>query len=165
MRKAEEPIGPVWTAGIDGGKPPKTVFATNAYGAGTWGKWLRSRQPPRGFFTLVIAERPGAVIWKGRTGDSVISPAGWSMAALFSIDLAPDGMRVWIPTEQWKRKLLGSAWNMKKAAACSNFVEMFKLTGLDPENDADQDEIDAVAIAEAGQRFTRKELKKWQVQW
>jgi hypothetical protein len=42
---------------------------------------------------------------------------------------------------------------------------MFKLVGLDPDNDSDQDEIDAVAIAEAGQRFTRKELKKWQVKW
>jgi hypothetical protein len=164
-RSPEQPIGAVFTVGIDGGKPPKTVFATNMYGAGTWGKWLRSRQPAAGLFTLAIAERPGAIIWKGRTGDSVISPAGWSMAALFSVDLAPDGMRVWIPTEQWKRKLLGSAWNMKKASACANFVEMFKLNGLDPENDSDQDEIDAVAIAEAGQRFTRKELKKWQVKW
>jgi hypothetical protein len=164
-RKLDDlPIGAVFTVGIDGGKPPKTVFATNMHDAGVC-KWHCSRQPMAGLFTLAIAERPGAIIWKGHTGDSVISPAGWSMAALFSVDLAPDGMRVWIPTEQWKRKLLGSAWNMKKASACANFVEMFKLVGLDPENDADQDEIDAVAIAEAGQRFTRKELRKWQVKW
>ncbi len=160
-RKPEEPIGAVFTVGIDGGKPPKTVFAENVEAMG----WGCTRTPPAHLFTLAIAERPGAIIWKGRTGDSVISPAGWSMAALFSVQLAPDGLRVWIPTEQWKRKLLGSAWNMKKANACANFVEMFKLVGLDPENDADQDEIDAVAIAEAGQRFTRKELKKWQVKW
>lgn len=153
------------TCGIDGGKPPKTVFAHNSFGVGTWGKFLRERRPPTSLFTLAIAERPGAIIWKGRTGDSVISPAGWGMAALFSVQLVPDGMRVWIPTEQWKRKLLGSAWNMKKAQACANFVQMFHLVGLDPENDADQDEIDAVAIAEAGQRFTRRELRKWLVKW
>lgn len=160
----------MFTVGIDGGKPPKTVFAHNV-GTDTgparargW-SWLTSRHPPAHLFSLAIAERPGAIIWKGRTGDSVISPAGWSMAALFSVGLAPDGMRVWIPTEQWKRKLLGSAWNMKKANACRNFVDMFKLMGLDPDDDNDQDEIDAVAIAEAGQRFTRKELKKWQVKW
>ncbi len=164
-RKIEEPIGAVWTVGIDGGKPPKTVFACNVPLWADQGQWSCWRHPPAGLFTLAIAERPGAIIWKGRTGDSVISPAGWGMAALFSVQLVPDGMRVWIPTEQWKRKLLGSAWNMKKESACRNFIEMFKLVGLDPENDADQDEIDAVAIAEAGQRFTRKELKKWQVKW
>ncbi len=92
-------------------------------------------------------------------------PAGWGMAGLFSVQLAPDGMRVWIPLEVWKRKLLGSAWNMRKDKACRNFSEMFKLEGLDPEDDADQDEIDATAIGEAGQRFTRKELKRWQVKW
>lgn len=95
----------------------------------------------------------------------MVSPAGWGMAALFSTSIAPDGMRVWIPVEAWKRKLLGSAWNMRKDKACRNFCEMFALRGLDPENDADQDEIDAIAIAQAGQRFTRKELKKWAVQW
>jgi hypothetical protein len=163
--KAEEHIGNVWTCGIDPGKPPKTVFATNMYGDGTWGKWLRTRQPPAGLFSLAIAEKPTGVIRNNRTPASVVSPAGWGMAALFSVQLAPDGMRVWIPVEDWKRKLLGSAWNMKKENACRNFVEMFKLVGLDPDNDSDQDEIDAVAIAEAGQRFTRKELKKWQVKW
>ncbi len=162
-RKTEEPIGQVWTCGIDGGKPPKTVFASNAHSDGP--QWLRSRLPFVSLFTLAIAERPGKTIWAGRSPDSVISPAGWGMAGLFSVQLAPDGMRVWIPTEAWKRKLLGSAWNMKKANACRNFVEMFHLAGLDPDKDSDQDEIDAVAIAEAGQRFTRKELKKWQVKW
>lgn len=163
--RAEAPIGQVTTCGIDAGKPPKTVFATNMYGAGTWGKWLRSRQPAAGLFVLAIAERPTGVIRANRTPASVVSPAGWGMAALFSLQLAPDGMRVWIPTEDWKRKLLGSPWNMRKDKACANFVEMFKLEGLDPENERDQDEIDAVAIAEAGQRFTRRELKKWAVAW
>lgn len=165
----EEPIGNIWTCGIDGGKPPKTVFATNAgsTGAGVTvrGRWLCSRQPPTCLFTLAIAEKPAGVIRKGRTPASVVSPAGWGMAALFSTPIAPDGMRVWIPMEDWKRKLLGSAWNMRKDKACRNFVEMFRLTGLNPEDDADQDEIDAIAIGEAGQRFTRKELKKWQVKW
>jgi hypothetical protein len=163
-RKPEEPIGLVWTCGIDAGKPPKTVFATNVHPYSD-DRWLCSRQPPTCLFTLVIAEKPAGVIRRDRTPASVVSPAGWGMAALFSTPLAPDGMRVWIPVEDWKRKLLGSAWNMKKESACRNFVEMFKLQGLDPENDADQDEIDAIAIGEAGQRFTRKELKKWQVKW
>lgn len=84
------------------------------------------------------------------------------MAALFSSNA---DMRLWIPVEDWKRKLLGSAWNMKKENACRNFVEQFKLTGLDPENERDQDEIDAVAIAEAVGLFTRKEIKEWLVKW
>jgi len=163
-RKSEETIGNVWTCGIDGGKPPKTVFACNHF-AVPHAKWTTFRQPPVSLFTLVIAEKPTGVIREDRTPASVVSPAGWGMAGLFSTPLAPDGMRVWIPVEDWKRKLLGSAWNMKKESACRNFVEMFRLTGLDPENDADQDEIDAIAIGEAGQRFTRRELKKWLVKW
>lgn len=158
----EPPIGAVWTCGIDGGKPPKTVFASNVDADGGW---FTSRMPHVHLFTLVIAEKPTGVIRENRTPASVVSPAGWGMAGMFSVQLAPDGMRVWIPTEDWKRKLLGSAWNMRKDKACRNFVEMFRLTGLDPENDADQDEIDAIAIGEAGQRFTRKELKKWAVHW
>lgn len=161
-RKSEEPIGNVYTVGIDAGKPPKTVFADNW---GVLGQWMRTREPPPGLYTLAIAEKPTGVIRANRTPASVVSPAGWGMAGLFSVRLASDGMRVWIPTEDWKRKLLGSAWNMKKASACANFVEMFKLKGLDPNDDADQDEIDAIAIAEAGQRFTRRELRKWAVSW
>jgi hypothetical protein len=156
----------VWTCGIDGGKPPKTVFASNFSAFCDPGqKWARARVPFPGLFTLAIAEKPTGVIRKDRTPASVVSPAGWGMAALFSTHIAPDGIRVWMPVEVWKRKLLGSAWNMKKASACANFVEMFGLKGLDPEDDADQDEIDAIAIAEAGQRFTRRELKKHAVHW
>lgn len=164
----EQPIGAVWTVGIDGGKPPKTVFAHNVPGVTPGGgsiHWTTSRQPPAHLFTLALAERPDGVIRENRTPASVLVPAGWGMAGLFSVQLAPDGMRVWIPLEAWKRKLLGSAWNMRKDKACRNFCEMFRLEGLDPENDADQDEIDAIAIANAGQRFTRKELKQWQVKW
>jgi hypothetical protein len=157
----------VFTCGIDGGKPPKTVFASNIWpDASDHSRvWCTNREPVVGLYTLAIAERPTGVIRTNRTPASVVSPAGWGMAALFSTALAPDGLRVWIPTEEWKRKLLGSAWNMRKDKACRNFVEMFGLKGLDPENEADQDEIDAIAIGEAGQRFTRKELKKWQVKW
>lgn len=160
-RKLEAPIGAVWTVGIDAGRPPKTVFASNVCEQG----WDRTRQPPCSAFTLAIAEKPTGVIRANRTPASVVSPAGWGMAGLFSVQLAPDGMRVWMPVEDWKRKLLGSAWNMKKENACRNFVEMFELKGLDADDEADQDEIDAVAIAEAGQRFTRRELKKWAVSW
>jgi hypothetical protein len=158
-------VGQVRTVGIDPGKPPKTVFATNICGRGTWGTWLRFRAPISGLITLAIAEKPAGVIRQGRTPASVVSPAGWGMAALFSVQLAPDGMRVWIPMEEWKNKLIPNGARMKKEAFCANLVQMFKLEGLDPEKDADQDEIDAVGIAEAGLRFTWKELRKWAVHW
>jgi hypothetical protein len=150
--------------GIDGGKPPKTVFAYNGsqYSGLHSKNWVTQRMPMPGRHDLAIAEKPTGVIRANRTPASVVSPAGWGMAALFSVNA---DMRVWIPTEEWKRKLLGSAWNMKKESACRNFIEMFQLTGLDPEDDSDQDEIDAIAIAESGRRFTKKELKKWAVKW
>jgi hypothetical protein len=146
--------------GIDPGKPPKTEFAL--VGCKYKTPYEIRRLPPAADFDLAIAEKPTGVIRANRTPASVVSPAGWGMAALFSVNA---DMRVWIPTEEWKRKLLGSAWNMKKESACRNFIEMFQLTGLDPENDSDQDEIDAIAIAESGRRFTKKELKKWAVKW
>ncbi len=95
----------------------------------------------------------------------MVSPAFWGGAALFSVALALDGLRCWIPVEDWKRKLLGPAWNMKKEAACRDFIEQFHLTGLDPEDDSDQDVIDAIAISEAAALFSKKELKKWAVKW
>jgi hypothetical protein len=162
--KIEEPFGSV--LGIDGGKPPKTCFASRYAERGTQrGTWWVQREPLVSCHDIIIAEKPTGVIRANRTPASVVSPAGWGMAGMFACPLTPGGMRVWIPVEDWKRKLLGSAWNMRKESACRNFVEMFKLTGLDPENERDQDEIDAVAIAEAGGRFTRKELKAWQVKW
>jgi hypothetical protein len=153
------------TCGIDPGAPPKTVFAHNGFGHGSWShstKWMTERRPPCSVFTLAIAEKPAGVIRANRTPASVVSPAGWGMAALFSVEAE---MRCWVPVEDWKRKLLGSAWNMKKEVACASFVQMFKLTGLDPKNESDQDVIDAIAIGEAGALFTRRELKKWIVKW
>lgn len=152
--------------GIDGGKPPKTVFAHN--NPEEWGLaqglWFYSRTPPVSHFDLVVAEKPEGVIREYRTPASVISPAGWAMAGLFSVPITPDGMRVWIPTKQWKAKLFGGAfWNAKKSVFCANICQEFKLTGLDPEDENDQDVIDAIGIAEAASRFTRKELKKWRV--
>lgn len=145
--------------GIDGGKPPKTVFAWSDENG-----LQVSRKPPVSHFDLVIAEKPAGRIRANRTPASVVSPAGWAMAGLFSVPITEDGMRVWIPTEDWKRKLLGAAWNMKKEAACRNFCDMFGLS-FNPENEKDQDVIDAVAIMEAGSRFTRKELKQWVVKF
>lgn len=164
-----ERVFPGSVCGIDPGKPPKTVFAHNAFGRGSWShtpEWLTERKPPCSLFDLVIAEKPEGVIREYRTPASVISPAGWGMAALFSVPVMPDGMRVWIPTKAWKSKLFGERfWNAKKAVFCANIVQAFKLTGLDPENEKDQDAIDAIGVAEAGSRFTRKELKTWLVKW
>lgn len=143
--------------GIDPGKPPKTVFAWRAAPF-----HVSCREPPKLSFDLVIAEKPSGVIRVNRTPASVVSPAFWGGAALFSIQAT---RRAWVSIEDWKRKLLGSAWNMKKEAACANFVQMFKLKGLDPLDDSDQDAIDAIAICEAGHRFTEKELKKWLVKF
>lgn len=143
--------------GIDPGKPPKTVFA--------WvdgGNLIYGSQPPLGRFSLAVAEKPAGVIRVNRTPASVVSPAFWGGAALFSVQA---DQRAWIPVEDWKRKLLGSAWNMKKAVACANIVQLLKLKDLDPEDDSDQDIIDACGIREAASRFTRKEIKKWLVSW
>jgi hypothetical protein len=153
----------VSVVGIDPGKPPKTCFASRIAERGELrGTWWVQRVPLVSRFDIAVAEKPAGVIRANRTPASVVSPAGWGMAALFSLNVET---RLWVPVEDWKRKLLGSAWNMKKENACRNFVEMFKLTGLDPENERDQDEIDAVAIAEAVGLFTRKEIKEWLVKW
>jgi hypothetical protein len=154
--------------GIDGGKPPKTVFAFQSesdFGTrhGRWNTW---RRPPVSHFDLIAAEKPEGVIREYRTPASVISPAGWGMAGLFSVPITPDGMRVWIPTKAWKSKLFGGAfWNAKKEVFCGNIVQAFSLKGLDPRDENDQDVIDAIGIAEAASLFTRKELKRWAVMW
>lgn len=170
-RTPEAPIGRVATCAIDGGAPPKTAFATQHPGRLSFphgSHWSVERVPPSehaGPWDLIVGEKPEGVIRPGRNVWSVLSPAGWGMAGMFSVPLAPGGLRVWLPMKEWKQKLLGSAWNARKAAACANLVDMFHLVGLDPENDLDQDAIDAIAIGEAAQRFTRKELKKWHVEW
>ena len=155
--------------GIDPGRPPKTVFAHQSSLDGPdalTGRWHCARKPPASHFDLVIAEKPEGVIRASRTPASVMSPAGWGMAGLFSCNVTDDGMRVWIPTKAWKSKLFGEPfWNAKKAVFCANIVQAFGLKGLDPEDDSDQDVIDAIGVAEAGSRFTRKELKAWLVRW
>jgi hypothetical protein len=118
-----------------------------------------------GLFELVGAEKPDGVIRKDRTPASVISPAGWGMAALFSVQLSPDGMRVWLPMEAWKEKIYRGGSRTKKSVFCGNIIQEFKLHGLDPEDEKDQDVIDAIGFTEALTRFSRKELKKWQVKW
>lgn len=145
--------------GIDGGKPPKTSFAFQKDGV-----WRIFRQPPAKMFDLVAAEKPTGVVRSGRTPASMVSSGGWGMAGLFSCHLAYHGVRVWLPTEVWKRKLLGGAWAMRKEKACANFVRRFGLE-LDPQNPADQDGIDAVAIAAAAEMLDSKEIRKWLVQW
>lgn len=156
--------------GIDAGAPPKTVFACQAGERGNLhGNWWTQRQPPVSVYTLVGAEKPisgKGFIRSDRTVASVVSPAGWGMAALFSVPITPDGMRVWIPTKEWKSKLFGaSVWNAKKEVFCGWICQEFRLTDLDPEDESDQDDIDAIGLAEALSRFKLKELKKWQVRW
>lgn len=162
------PCFPGSVCGIDPGAPPKTVFAHKGceFSEMVHGGWHCARKPPVSHFDLIIAEKPEGVIRKDRTPASVISPAGWGMAGLFSVLITADGMRVWIPTKAWKSALFGEAyWNIKKANFCRWIIDAFKLTGLDPENESDQDVIDAIGVAEAGSRFTPRELKKWRVQW
>lgn len=152
---------------IDPGKPPKTVFASNAYPTGiTYGsRWFCGRTPPFGMFDIIAAEKPTGVIRGNRTPASVVSPAGWGMAGLFSVQLAPDGLRCWIPMEDWKEKIYRGGSRTKKEVFCANLVKEFRLMGLDSENEKDQDVIDAIGLAEAVTRFDRKELKKWLVKW
>lgn len=152
---------------IDPGKPPKTVFASSGLPTGiTHGsRWFCARTPPPGVFDLLVAEKPDGVIRKDRTPASVISPAGWGMAALFSIQLASDGLRLWLPMELWKEKIYRGGSRTKKSVFCAQIVKEFRLVGLDPEDDKDQDVIDAIGLAEAVTRFERKELKKWHVKW
>lgn len=152
---------------IDPGKPPKTVFASDGYPTGiTHGsRWFCGRTPPPGAFDIIAAEKPTGVIRANRTPASVISPAGWGMAGMFSLQLAPDGMRCWIPMEDWKEKIYRGGSRTKKEVFCANLVKEFRLVGLDAEDEKDQDVIDAIGLAEAVTRFTRKELKKWHVKW
>jgi hypothetical protein len=152
---------------IDPGKPPKTVFASNGFPTGiTHGsKWFCGRTPPPGVFAIIAAEKPAGVIRVNRTPASVISPAGWGMAGMFSLQLAGDGLRCWIPMEAWKEKIYRGGSRTKKAVFCAQLVKEFRLVGLDPEDESDQDVIDAIGLAEAVTRFDRKELKKWHVKW
>lgn len=153
--------------GIDPGAPPKTVFAhqgADIQGARA-GRWTVQRMPPASLFEIVGAEKPEGVIRQGRTPASVVSPAGWGMAALFSCQLAPGGLRVWVPMEAWKEKTFRGGARTKKEVFCRNLVQMYRLEGLDPTNDNDQDIIEAVGLAEALTKFDRKELKKWHVKW
>lgn len=152
---------------IDPGKPPKTVFAASLARTGTTygSRWYCGRTPPQGAFDVVAAEKPTGVIRANRTPASVVSPAGWGMAGLFSVELAPAGIRCWIPMEDWKERIYRGGSRTKKEVFCTNLVKEFGLHGLDPEADKDQDVIDAIGLAEAVTRFTQKELKKWLVKW
>lgn len=153
--------------GVDPGAPPKTVFAQNGHPTGvTHGsRWFVGRNPPGGLFALVGAEKPVGVIRAGRTPASVISPAGWGMAALFSVQLAPDGLRCWVPMDAWKERMYRGGARTKKSVFCANIIKEFKLHGLDAEDDKDQDVIDAIGFAEALTRFSKKELQPWRVRW
>lgn len=152
---------------IDPGKPPKTVFAhtdLTGFRAITHGsRWAISRHPPPGAFDVAVAEKPEGVIRKNRTPASVVSPAGWGMAGLFSVQAT---RRYWVPTEAWKSRLFGKSFaNAKKEVFCGNIIQRFQLHGLDPEADKDQDVIDAIGIAEAFLLFSEKEIKPWLVKW
>lgn len=139
--------------GIDPGAPPKTAFAWRDPELG----WQTSLVPPAGVFLVAAAEKPAGVIREKRTPASVVSPAFWGGAALFSVQAE---LRVWLPVEMWKRKLLGSAWNMKKEAACENIREMLRLPA-----DWSLDQLDACGVAHAASLMTAKELKGFTVRW
>lgn len=163
-RKSEPPalIGDLLSVcGIDPGAPPKTAFAWR--GPAPLG-WRVERKPPPGkFFDVAVAEKPTGVIRADRTPASIVSPAGWGMAALFSVGAV---IRIWMPMEAWKEKLFPGGSRMRKAAFCANIKQMLCPGSLlDPEKDADQDELDAMGIAHATTKFAMKELKKWRVEW
>lgn len=142
--------------GIDGGKPPKLVFAWRE----TAERWNTDGAPPAHVFSLAAAEKPEGVIRKGRTPASIVSPAGWGMAALFAVQAE---LRLWIPVNDWKNKLFPGRANVKKEIFCANIVQLLRLEGLDPKDGHDQDQIDAIGIAEAASRLTPKELKSYAV--
>lgn len=153
---------------IDPGAPPKTVFAHDAIGDGSWAhstRWGITRKPPCSLFELVAAEKPTGVIRKGRTAASILSPGGWGMAALFSCSVVEGGWRLWVPMEAWKDRAYANGARTKKSVFCAWLVKDNKLTGLDPENDADQDVIEAIGLAVTLAKFSRKEMKPWRVAW
>lgn len=141
--------------GIDGGKPPKLKLATR-----TLDGWHVAQAPFPSVALLAAAEKPEGIIREHRTPASVISPAGWGMAGLFA---QPAETRVWLPTEFWKTKLRLGPWNTPKVVFCNQIVTYFRLEGLNPRDDSDQDDIDAIGIAIAASRMTEKEIKKYAV--
>lgn len=165
MKHISPPHGSI--CAIDPGAPPKTAFAHNRAEEGgiAHGHFFTTRQPPVSCFDIIAAEKPTGVIRKGRTPASVVSPAGWGMAALFSCNTTADGVRLWVPMEAWKDKAYPNGSRTKKEAFCGWIVADLGLKGLDPEDDNDQDVIEAVGLAETISRFTRKELNKWRVKW
>jgi len=153
---------------IDPGAPPKTVFAHDCETEGSWehgGRVGVQRSPPVSHFDIVAAEKPTGVIRAGRTPASVVSPAGWGMAALFACNVTADGVRLWIPMEAWKDKAYPNGARTKKEAFCGWLVADFKLKGLDPESDSDQDVIEAIGLFKTLAKFSRKDLNKWRVKW
>lgn len=142
--------------GIDAGRPPKTVWACNTSAN------VFSRKPPENYFDIAIAEKPNARANSKVNPESLIKVAGYGMAALFSVRAA---RRYWVPVETWKRYYFGAAWNMKKAAACANFAEMFDLSFLDPNAGSDQDCLDAYAIMMFAANAKTIELEPYEVSW
>jgi hypothetical protein len=166
MKHTISPHGSI--CAIDPGAPPKTVFAHNAFGDGSWSHsihWYTERKPPASLFNIVAAEKPTGVIRKGRTPAAVVSPAGWGMAALFSCSIVDGGLRLWVPMEAWKDKAYANGARTKKEVFCGWLVQDLRLTGLDPTKDRDQDMIEAIGLAETISKFSRKELTAWRVEW
>lgn len=123
------------------------------------------RQPPVSCFDIIAAEKPTGVIRANRTPASVVSPAGWGMAALFSCNVTADGVRLWVPMEAWKDKAYANGARTKKSAFCAWLVADYRLQGLDPEDDSDQDVIEAIGLFKTLAKFSQRELKKWIVKW
>lgn len=120
------------------------------------GAWEQDHRPPAGVFELAAVEGQIPNPKWARKGLMTLSfGAG---AGLFAVDAA---VRVVLPPAVWKNKLVRGGVGLPKAVFCRNIVQLFKLPAdLDPEDDADQDKIDAIGILEAAKKLTPKEIKK-----
>jgi hypothetical protein len=141
--------------GIDPGTPEKhkLVFAwqTDA------GRWELDGSPPAGIFDVAAVE--GQIMNKGWSRQSLNTLGFWAGAPLFAVNAA---VHVVLPPRVWKEKIIRGGSTFPKAVFCRWVVKLFKLPAeLDPEDDSDQDTIDAIGIYEASKKLTPKELKTY----
>jgi hypothetical protein len=142
---------------IDPGKlgGPKLLFChqTDA------NQWRIDSAPPVGVFEIAAAEGQIPNPKWGRQG--LMTLAGGGMAALFAVDAA---LRLVLPPRIWKGKLIDNGGALPKAVACRNLKRLLRMPDdLDPEDDADQDVIDAIGIHAAIAKLKAKELKQYAV--
>ncbi len=143
--------------GIDAGKlgtaKLKFCWQTDA------GRWVLDSYPPAGVFEIAAVE--GQIPNKGWARQGLMTLAAGAMAGLWAVQAE---RRIVLPPSVWKNKLIDLGGSLPKAVACRNLVRLLKLpTDLDPEDDADQDTIDAIGIHAAIAKLSAKELKKYAV--